>query len=107
MKLSEDQVSKIEKTIAIGGNKSIVMLDLGGDAKITLNEKNSNIYCIHSGYRIICQVIEKKTKVPFDNDLFVFLEQAKDGKILADRFSGFEYQINLDTGEAIQIGFHK
>jgi hypothetical protein len=105
MKLSRYQISKIEKKIDLGSNKMVVMIGVGGgDATVPLIEKISNIYCVNDKYEIIWQVNEINTNPPFKNDLFVYLDK---NEITADRFSGFEYRIDPETGEAKQIGFHK
>jgi hypothetical protein len=45
---------------------------------------------------------------PIDSaDMFVYLEKSEKGEIIGDRFSGFIYKINPDTGEATRVGFHK
>jgi hypothetical protein len=106
MKLGEKQIEKIYKHVDLG-NKQIVMLDVMGDKSVSISEKLANIYCIDQEKNIIWQVSEIKTKPPYDNDGFVYLSKNDQGKIIADRFSGFTYEINPDTGEATRTGFHK
>ncbi|WP_339049791.1 hypothetical protein [Rickettsiella endosymbiont of Xylota segnis] len=106
MKLSEKQIAKIYKQVELG-NKQIVMLDVMGDKSISISEKLANIYSIDQEKNIIWQVSEIKTKPPYDNDGFVYLSKNDQGKIIADRFSGFTYEIDPETGEATRTGFHK
>jgi hypothetical protein len=108
MKLTKKQILRIDKEIVLNDNKRIVEVDVSHKEEgWSLNEICFNIYCVDPDYHIIWQVKEIKTKPPFGGrDPFCYLGQ-KEGEIIADRFSGFEYRINPDTGEATQIGFHK
>ena len=107
MKLNENQVLKIDYKIDLSNDRSVVMIDVMGDKSISSFEKISNVYCIDKKNNIIWQVKEIGTKVPFDDDGFVYLKKNEIGEIIADRFSGFIYKINPETGEATQIGFEK
>lgn len=107
MQLTSNQVSKICKQIDIDGKKRIVMIDVMGDKSISTTELLSNIYCIDECNFILWQIKEVKTKPPFDDDGFVYLARNNNGEIIADRFSGFVYRIDPETGEAEQISFHK
>lgn len=107
MKLSPYQISKIKTEIKISSKRMIVRIDVSEDKDMSVKEICSNIYCVDDQYEIIWQVKEIKTKVPSDHDMFVYLEKDDNGKILAKRFSGFEYQIDPDNGEAEQTGFSK
>jgi hypothetical protein len=106
MKLTQYQISKIKQTVEID-NKIIIRIDVSGDDDMPVDESNFNIYCITNDYEIIWQVTEVGSEPIDDIDMFVYLEKNDKGEILADRFSGFEYKIDPDTGEAEQIGFHK
>ena len=107
MKLTKNQISKIKQRVILSSNKIIVRIDVSEDKYLSPDESSSNIYCINQDNEIIWQVKEIKTKLPFEDDMFVYLARNSSGEILADRFSGFEYKINPETGEANQIGFHK
>lgn len=107
MKLTLLQISKIYKRIIIDNIKQIVMIDVSEDKNMPEYESNFNIYCIDDQNNIIWQVSETKSK-PIDSaDMFVYLRRDSNDEIIADRFSGFTYKINLDTGEAVRTGFHK
>jgi len=110
MQLNLKQISKIDTKIQIDNNKFIVQIDVSKDKGKgwTLDEICFNIYCIDKQYNIIWQVKEIKTKPPFEGrDPFYYLGKNDKGEITADRSSGFEYKIDPETGEAVQIGFHK
>lgn len=107
MQLNAKQIKKIKQTIQLDHNKSIVRIDVSEEKEMPVNESNFNIYCIGKNYEIIWQVKEIKTKPTDDSDMFVYLSKNQYDEIIADRFSGFEYKINPETGEATQIGFHK
>lgn len=107
MNLSKNQISKITEIIDIDENKSIVRIDVSDNNNLPPDESSSNIYCVNKTYEIIWQVKEIKTKRPFEDDMFVYLGRNEKEEIIADRFSGFEYRINPETGEAEQVSFHK
>jgi hypothetical protein len=107
MRLSKDQIEKIRQRINLSKDKLIVRVDVSENGSLSADDSSSNIYCINNEYEIVWQVKETKTKRPFEDDMFVYLIQNNKGEILADRFSGFGYRIDPDTGEAEQIGFHK
>lgn len=109
MKLTGYQVSKIEKKIPFSETRNIILIDVIGDTNLVngSSEVRFNIYCIDSNYNIIWQVSEKGECTFPDGDPFCYLGKNSKDEIIADRFSGFTYKINLDTGEAVRTGFHK
>ena len=107
MKLNKEQITKIRQKVEVNTNKIIVRIDVSEDKVLSPEQSSSNIYCIDNNNKIIWQVKEIKTKRPFNDDMFVYLGKNEKGQIIADRFSGFEYIIDPETGEAKQIGFHK
>jgi hypothetical protein len=110
MQLSAKQISHIDKTIILGDNKMIVEIDVSEDKGRgwSENEICYNIYCVGKDYNIIWQVKEIKTKPPFNGrDPFCYLGKNEKDEIIADRFSGFVYKIDPETGEAEQVSFHK
>ncbi len=107
MNLSKNQISKIKQKIDISENKSIIRIDVSEDKNMSSEESSSNIYCVNDKYEIFWQVQDIKTKRPFEDDMFVYLGKNAKGEIIADRFSGFEYKIDPETGEADQMSFHK
>jgi hypothetical protein len=107
MKLTEYQISKIDEKVKIDLYKMIVLIDVLADKSVLLKNKLSNIYCITNDYEIIWQVTEVGSEPIDDIDMFVHLGKNDQGEVLGRRFSGFEYEIDLGTGEAEQIRFCK
>jgi hypothetical protein len=107
MKLNLKQITKIQRKIAINEKKNIVLIDVMGDKNLSDSEIVANIYCVDNKNNIIWRVNETKTKIPFNDDGFVYLGLNDKGETIAYRFSGFEYKIDPETGEAEQIRFHK
>ena len=107
MQLNKNQILKIKQKVNLNSERTIVRIDVSEDKTLSPQESSSNVYCINNQYEIIWQVKEIKTQRHFDEDMFVYLGKNSKGEIIADRFSGFVYKIDPDTGEAEQIGFHK
>lgn len=110
MKLNSKQISKIDSRINLTEKKMIVAIDVSEDKGKgwSENEICYNIYCIDEYYNIIWQVKEINTDPPFKGrDPFCYLGKNNNGEIIADRFSGFTYKIDPETGEATRTGFHK
>lgn len=111
MKLTEYQISRIQEKInnTCKPRAKIVLVNTMGDKSLSSesHESQFNIYCIDEGGNILWQVSENRNPELLHGDTFCYLEQNKQGEIIADRFSGFEYRIDPETGEAIRIGFHK
>lgn len=107
MQLTEKQILKIYKKVDIDRVRQLVMIDVSEDKNMPQHESNFNIYCIDSDKNVIWQVKESKTKPIDAADMFVYLGKDANGEIIADRFSGFTYKIDPDTGEATRTGFHK
>lgn len=105
MKLSKHQISKVYKKVQIK-DLQIVLIDVSED-NIKPSESNFNIYCVDDEYNIIWQIKETKSKPIDDADMFVYLGTDNENRIIADRFSGFRYVIDADTGEAVRVSFHK
>mgnify|MGYP000294519574 CR=1 FL=1 len=111
MRLTDLQIQKIKNSILLGNGDSIVRINVSNKSDgWTNDESNYNIYCIDTKNNIIWQVKELKTKPSGlfgEADPFYSLKKSDEGSILAYRFSGYEYSINAETGEASRIGFHK
>lgn len=106
-KLSKYQVSLIDRKIKIADNKLVVLLDVSNDKNLPKKESNLNIYCINGNYEIIWQIDTPYDDSKFDYDMFLYLEINKKVKLQADRFSGFKYIIDADSGKAKRFGWHK
>ena len=114
MRLSEESIGHIKEKeiISLDNHTMIVRINVSDPAEKfwTDDELNYNIYCVDRDYQIIWQV-SKKEKSPYsidgDEDPFCYLGKNDQGEIIADRYSGFEYQIDPETGDVKCIGFHK
>lgn len=104
-KLSKNQSKLIVIKLDIEQNKHIVLVDTTVSKNILSEECNANIYCIDNDDNILWQV--KDTKGMFDHDSFVYLEVAYDNKLIAKRFFGKKYLIDITSGEAEEIGWEK
>ena len=111
MQLNKKQIFKIKQVVNLDSVRSIVRIDVSHKQDgWSVEESNFNVYCVDQAYNIIWQVKELKSKPASlfgEADPFYYLGKDSKGEIFADRFSGFEYKINPDTGEAIRVGFHK
>lgn len=112
MQLNSKNISHIDKKILLDDGRMIVEIDVteNDGTNWTANERNFNIYCVDEDYNIFWQVREAKSKpvsIFGETDTFCYLGKDANGEIIADRFSGFTYKINPETGEAEQTGFRK
>ena len=112
MRLSSKNISHIKQKIEIDNASSIVRINVteSDGTNWADDECNYNIYCVDQAYDIVWQVSETKTKpisIFGETDSFHHISKNDKDKIVAFRFSGFEYVINPETGEAIRIAFHK
>lgn len=109
MKLTNYQISKIEKKLQLSRIQDIILVDVMGDSTLPNDspEVRFNIYCVDINYNVIWQVSEKKEGIFLDGDPFCYLGKNTKNEIIADRFSGFTYKIDPETGEATRTGFHK
>lgn len=107
MLLSKNQIAKIKQKVSLNNERLIVRINVSEDKGMPPDENNFNIYCVDNQYNIIWQIKEIKTKPINDADMFVYLGKDANGKIIADRSSGFTYEIDPDKGEAKRTGFHK
>jgi hypothetical protein len=106
-KITELQKSVIEKKIRIENNKYIVMLNVM-DRNIFPDSKelNYNIYCVNDNFEIIWEI--QTGEEIFDNpDPFVYLIINENGEYQASKYFGFEYILDIETGKAKMIGWHK
>jgi hypothetical protein len=105
-KLTELQKSVIEKKLKIGINKYIVMLNVMGRKDFEPTEKNHNVYCINENFEIIWEI--QPDEGPFaEIDPFVYMKINEQGEYVSFSYSGFEYKIDIETGHAKIIAWHK
>ena len=104
-KLTENQKNMIKQKIQINANKFIIRLDY-------MNEESPdrNVYCINSSNEILWQidVDPQRRMLPggfdFDSYTNIFF---KGKELIAARFSGFEYRVDLENGKIEEIGWNK
>src|SRR3990167_2400516 len=106
MQLDQKNISHIDTKLLLENGRILVEVNVTEDdgVKWDVSECNFNIYCVDKDYNVIWQVKEIKTKpvsISGETDSFCYLGQNEKGEIIAGRFSGFEYKINPETGEAI------
>lgn len=104
-KLSQCQLKLIDKKINIEKNKYIVQLDVSGDKSISERELNANIYCIDGCNNILWQI--NASHGTYDGDPFVSLELTHKNKLVARRFFGKKYLIDIESGFAEETGWEK
>ena len=103
-KLTEQQIKKIYQRVHIKGNE-LVLIDISDRKDISMEENNANIYFLNQNSEIIWQIKAKNTA--FDRDMFTSMEFNLQGELIASRFSGFEYVVDLETGIAKVSGWSK
>jgi outer membrane protein assembly factor BamB len=111
MQLSIKNISHIDEKILLD-DKIIVEINVteNDGTSWTSDECNFNIYCIDQHYNVIWQVKETRNQSSSlfeEGDPFCYLEREASGEIIANRFSGFTYIIDPETGEATCTGFRK
>ena len=101
MKLSQDQISSIYVRMPLFPGQEVVLLDVGGRKEHPEGEVNRNIYLIHSNCSVIWQISAPPSL--HSRDSFISLEY-KDGVLRAGRFFGSEYEMDTDSGMAMEVG---
>jgi hypothetical protein len=105
MKLSNNQQSLIIQSVDIEHERKIVLVDVSEIDGISKIEHNSNIYCVNKHWDVIWQVAVAEQPLA-EKDCFVFIEI--EGNLLkASRFFGSEFDVEIDSGLAIESGWHK
>lgn len=103
MKLNKTQLSSVDEVIDLGSGKKVVRLDCSGEKNLSEDEHNFNVFCIDGGGGVIWRI---SSDVPAKRDSFVSIEM--DGEVLkADRFFGDEFEVDVFTGTAKKVGWHK
>ena len=103
--LTDIQKSIVDQKIQISEDKFVIRLNY-----MKADDPNRNVYCVTASNEILWQIEAdpKRTKIPGGLDLDTFVHVKFDGKeLVADRFSGFVYSVNLHTGKIHETGWHK
>lgn len=104
MKLATEKLARIYRKIDLSGGWQVVLLEAPTDGSWPKADCFLNIYCIDSFGEIIWQIVAPEPK--FDTDSFVSL-LFEGGKLKASRFFGAEFNIDVKSGIAEEVGWHK
>ena len=102
--LTFEQLKKIYKKIPIDEN-NIILIDVSENKNISKKENDANIYFIDKNNKIIWQI--DATNTDFKRDMFISIQIDDQGKLIARRFSGFKYKVDIQTGKAEAAGWEK
>jgi len=103
MKLTQNQIDSIDETISLDSGKKIIRLDYSGEDSLSKEEHNFNVFCIDDDNNVIWRI---ESDSPEKRDSFVSIDLEGD-KLTADRFFGGEYKVEVSTGIAEKVGWHK
>lgn len=112
-KLTEKQIDKIDTKFTLDNGIFAVLVDTTGDKTVSGREDNASIYCINENYKIIWQVQYPPNSFEEDadyeySDPFVWMGfDESERRLYANKFRGTEYEIDIETGVAKIIGWHK
>lgn len=103
-KLTNKENSIIDQKIQLETRKFIIRLNY-----MKAEDPNRNIFCINDKNEIIWQIESDpmRTHLPGGLDLDTFVSITFDHILKAKRFSGFEYEVDLETGRIKCIGWNK
>lgn len=104
MKSMIDPTDQVIARIPVEQSRHIVLIDVAGRKDISPEESNSNIYCINERGEVIWQIKAPPPKM--GRDSFVSLQHTSEG-LRADRFFGAEFIVDVSTGVASEVGWHK
>lgn len=100
----DDEIKKMKKKeISLNNYEKLILVEY--EAGKDGDDVKRNIYKIDSDHNIIWQIQPSKPPM-FDNETFVYLNE-EGGKVTSQNFSGEEFEIDLQTGEARFIDWHK
>ena len=104
MKLDSEKLARVYKKIVLSNGLMVVLIDAPTNGTWPKADCYLNIYCVNSKNEIVWQITAPVPK--FDTDSFVSLELEGD-TLSASRFFGAEFRVNIQTGIAEEIGWHK
>ncbi len=104
MKLTIEKLSRIYKEIDFSEGRKFVLLDAPTDGSWPKTDCFLNIYYIDSSGEVVWQV--SAPEPIFDTDSFVSLV-FEEGILKASRFFGSEFNIDIQSGLAEEVGWHK
>jgi len=104
-KLTENQKTMIKQKVQINTDKFIIRLDYMGK-----ESPDRNVYCINSDNEILWQIEVDPNRImlPGGFDFDSYINIVFNGKeLIAYRFSGFEYRVDVESGKIEEIGWDK
>jgi hypothetical protein len=104
--LTPIELKYVAKKIQLKGNRHIVLIDTTEEKAIQVNLGMRNIFCITDNNEVLWQV-SVDDNVVNATDTFMYVAISDNGNLNADTFFGTEYFINIETGHAKRIGWHK
>lgn len=104
MRLNDEQIRRILKSVDISGSLKVVVLNNYGLGDLPESEYSNNLYCVEDDGVIVWQVDAPKSK--HGSDAFTYAK-ISDGKLIAKKESGTKYVVDEKTGVAIEVGFEK
>jgi len=104
MKLDKEKLSRVFKAVDLPNGRQVVLIEAPTDGSWPKEECYSNIFCIDASGEVVWQV--KAGAPKFDSDSFVSMN-LKGNEMNASRFFGSEFRIDLATGIAEEVGWHK
>ena len=104
MKLTNEQLAMVDTRVELPDGNFVVLLDVAGRNDMVVQEHSENVFCVRQDNEVIWKVSPSVS--PHGKDSFVSIELTKEG-IRADRFFGGEFLIDISTGVAREVGWHK
>ncbi len=105
MKLSEQLKSRIQKQIALGNSRLLVLIDVFDLNGLSSEDQNSNVYCLNEDQSINWKI--QAGGIVGNIDPFVGLTKSPDGSYQASRSNGNVFSIDTQNGTAVHIGWRK
>ncbi len=103
MKLNQSQLLSIDEAVDLGAGKKVVRLDYSAEKHLSEDEHNFNVFCIDDENNVIWRITSDSSD---RRDSFVSIEMVE-GILKADRFFGGEFEIDIQSGVAKKVGWHK
>ena len=97
---------KVAKTLGLKDGSSIVLLDmLAAPASVPLVDQECNVYRLDASGRVVWRVLASDPVYP--GAPFTGIGFGTDGRLLAYRWDGTDYEIDVNTGRATRLRLGK
>jgi hypothetical protein len=104
MKLNAIKLTRVYRKVDLSNGLKIVLIEAPTDGSWLEVDCYLNIYCIDIFDEIIWQIAAPVPKLSSDS----FISFTLEGEVLkASRFFGGEFEVDIQTGVAKEIGWHK